>query len=120
MELFKGAVFDVSELAEQLKVSNSHDILFKKSELDSIEKRPLLPFTVGQIGLIGGSGLLNGLIECDTPHVLKGRIVKEVRESVKESENKSGRKGKTCEVTETVVNRMEFNVLTTEGIKKLA
>ena len=120
VELFKGAVFDVAELAEQLKVSNSHDILFKKSELDSVEKRPLLPFTVGQIGLIGGSGLLNGLIECDTPHVLKGRIVKEVRENVKEAESGSGRKGKTCEVTETVVNRMEFNILSVNGIKKLA
>lgn len=38
VELFKGAVFDVAELAEQLKASDSHDILFKKSGLDSLEK----------------------------------------------------------------------------------
>ncbi len=37
--------------------------------------RPAL--SIGQVGLIGGSGLINGLMECDYPHIVKGRIIKE-------------------------------------------
>lgn len=40
-------------------------------------KRPPLPLSIGQVGLIGGSGLINGLMECDYPHIVKGRIIKE-------------------------------------------
>ena len=54
-------------------------MLPQQSALDGREKRPPLPLTIGQIGLVGGSSLINGLIECDAPHVLKGRVVKAVR-----------------------------------------
>ena len=91
--------------------SKSLDALFEKSALDSMEKRPLLPLNVGQVGLIGGSGLINGYVDCDRPHVIKGRIVKEIKRSENELEGT---------VTETRVNRMVFNILTPDGIKKLA
>lgn len=120
VDIFKGAVFDVEELAEQFRNSKSISCLFQKNELDTMERRPLLPFTIGQIGLIGGSGLLNGLIECDNPHILKGRIIKETRQDVKESENSKGKKGTVSEMTETTVNKMVFNILTVDGMKTLA
>ena len=60
VDLFKGAVFNLGELKRQLAMSKSMDFLFERSSLDSREKRPLLPLNVGQVGLIGGSGLING------------------------------------------------------------
>jgi len=120
VEIFKGAVFNVDELSEQFLNSKSIRCLFEKNELDTMEKRPLLPFTIGQIGLIGGSGLLNGLIECDAPHILKGRIIKETRQEIKEQEGCKGKKGTVTEMTETTVNKMIFNILTVNGMKTLA
>lgn len=122
VDIFKGAIFDVEELAEKFRNSRSIQGLFEKNELDTMERRPLLPFTIGQIGLIGGSGLLNGLIECDTPHILKGRIIKEIRQDVKESEKGHGKdkKNTVSELTETTVNKMVFNILTIDGMKTLA
>ena len=109
VELFKGAVFNMGELKRQLAGSKSRDFLFEKSVLDARETRPLLPLNTGQIGLIGGSGLINGYIDCDSPHILKGRIIKET----KKYDN-----GDT--LSQTHVNKMVFNVLTPQGFKSLA
>ena len=114
--LFKGAMFDVAELAEQLKASNTIEKLFKDNALDSSGKRPLLPFTIGQIGLIGGSGLIDGYINCSVPHVLKGQVIKER----KEMDRKEDFKGRTTELTEVVVNKMNLKVLTIDGVKTLS
>ena len=67
VELFKGAVFNVSELADQLKKSPSIERLFEERTLDNRERRPLLPLNLSQVGLVGASGMMNGLVECDTP-----------------------------------------------------
>ena len=76
-----------------------------------MEKRPLLPLNIGQVGLIGGSGLINGYVDCEEPHVIKGRVIKEV---------KRYRDTEQGTLTETRVNRMLFNILTPEGVKRLA
>ena len=102
-------VYDTLFRPRQLAMSKSMDFLFERSSLDSREKRPLLPLNVGQVGLIGGSGLINGYIDCENPHILKGRIIKEI----KKSDN-----GDT--ISETHVNKMVFNVLTPQGFKSLA
>ena len=83
VNVFKGAQFNVHELAEQLNHSTSFSRLFEKNKLDSAGKRPLLPLSLGQVGLIGGSGLINGLVECDSPHIIKGRIVTRKRFSLR-------------------------------------
>lgn len=113
-EIFKGAVFNVAELSEQLKNSKSIERLFENTVLDKRERRPLLPLTLSQIGLVGASGMMNGLIKCDNPHVIKGRIVKEKKSKFSTEENKG-------EVTlrEITSNKLVFNVLTPEGIKFL-
>lgn len=117
--LFKGAEFNVAELAEQLSKSNSFSRLFEKSKLDSEIKRPLLPLNIGQVGLIGGSGLINGLVECDTPHIIKGRIVKE---NTITKEDNMNNKGETIGETiyETRSNKMIFNLLTPQGFLSLS
>jgi hypothetical protein len=119
VEIFKGAEFNVAELAEQLKRSTSFSKLFEKSRLDSSIKRPLLPLNIGQVGLIGGSGLINGLVECETPHIIKGRIIKENNVRKEENLNSIGQVMSTT-VFETRTNKMIFNILTPEGLKSLS
>ena len=111
VEVFKGAKFNLGELQRQLAKSKSINLLFEKSRIDAIEKRPLLPLNIGQVGLIGGSGLINGYVDCENPHIIKGRVIKEVKKYENEEENT---------LTETRVNRMLFNVLTPDGLKRLA
>jgi len=116
---FKGAQFNVHEMAEQLKRSTSFSKLFEKNKLDSSYKRPLLPLNLGQVGLVGGSGLINGLVECDTPHIIKGRIVKE---NIVSQEEKLNTKGEVMSTTviETHSNKMIFNLLTPQGFISLS
>jgi hypothetical protein len=116
VEIFKGAEFNVAELAEQLKNSKSFSKLFQKNRLDDMTKRPLLPLNIGQVGLIGGSGLINGLVNCETPHIIKGKIVKETfvtggGDSISQDAR---------QVSETTTNRMIFNLLTPDGFKSLS
>ena len=115
---FKGERFNQRELEQQLRRSDSFAQMMARSELDSGVKHPLLPLSISQIGLIGGSGMINGLIECDTPHIIKGRIIKVVR---MESEEKFNYRGDHMgsEITETISNKMIFNVLTPNGFKAL-
>jgi hypothetical protein len=119
VNVFKGSEFNVSELAQQLKKSNSFSRLFEKSKLDSTIKRPLLPLNVGQVGLIGGSGLINGVVECDTPHILKGRIVKEITTRAEENLDNQGRLISTT-LYEVRSNKLIFNLLTPQGFISLA
>ena len=115
---FKGERFNQKELEQQLRRSDSFAQMMARSELDSGVKHPLLPLSISQIGLIGGSGMINGLIECDTPHIIKGRIIKVVRT---ESEEKFTYRGDHMgsEIKETISNKMIFNVLTPNGFKAL-
>ena len=117
--LFQGAKFNKKELEQQLRRSGSFaQMMSQGSELDDGNKRPLLPLSISQIGLVGGSGMINGLIECDHPHIIKGRIVKVVRT---ETEDKFNYKGDHmgAEIHETISNKMIFNILTPKGFKAL-
>jgi len=114
VELFKGAVFNVNELADQLKKSPSIERLFEERTLDNRERRPLLPLNLSQVGLVGASGMMNGLVECETPHIIKGRIVKEKKTKIGIEDDK----GKTA-VREITSNRLIFNVLTPTELKSL-
>ena len=119
VEVFKGEKFNEKELERQLSHSDSLKRLMNaRSDLDRGTKHPLLPLSIGQIGLVGGSGLINGLIECDTPHIIKGRIVKV--KNVEREEKFNARGFHTgAEVKEVVSNKMIFNVLTPKGFKSL-
>ena len=116
---FMGERFNQKELEQQLKRSNSFQQLMARSELDNDVKRPPLPLSIGQIGLVGGSVMINGLVRCNFPHVIKGRIVKVIRT---ETEEKFSAEGKHLgsEIRETIANKMIFNVLTPNGFKSLA
>ena len=115
---FMGERFNQKELEQQLRRSGSFARMMARSELDSGAKRPLLPLSIGQIGLVGGSGMINGLIACDSPHVIKGRIVKTV---CVESEDRLTADGRHIGVIEKEVisNKMIFSVLTPKGFRAL-
>lgn len=120
VEVFRGERFNEKELERQLTHSGSFtQLLHAKSALDSAEKRPLLPLSIGQIGLIGGSGMINGLIECQTPHIIKGRIVKVKNTDREEQFDQRGNHTGT-QVREVVSNKMIFNVLTPNGFLALS
>lgn len=119
VEIFKGELFNEKELERQLSHSDSlKRMISARSDLDRGTKHPLLPLSIGQIGLVGGSGLINGLIKCDTPHIIKGRIVKVKNVEREEKYNTRGfHTG--AEIREVVSNKMVFNVLTPKGFKAL-
>ncbi|MDR0863029.1 MAG: class I SAM-dependent methyltransferase [Oscillospiraceae bacterium] len=119
VEMFKGAVFNEVELARQLKASKSFDALLQNKSASEGVHRPPLPFSIAQLGLIGGSGLINGLIECDTPHIIKGRVVKTARTTATTNRDDYGNVTSE-EIKETISNKMIFNILTPEGFKSLA
>lgn len=106
---FRGSVFDVEALAEQLKSSDSLDILFESSRLENRTRNPLLPLNLSQIGLVGASGLMNGLVDCEHPHVIKGRIVREK----KQKNIPTDRKG-IAQISEVESNKIIFNILTAD------
>ena len=118
VKTFRGEKFNEKELERQLGRSDSFQRMMARSELDSGVKRPPLPLSISQIGLIGGSGLINGLIECGTPHVIKGRIVKVTRNETEEQFDAKGRHT-GAELHETITNKMIFNILTPNGFKAL-
>lgn len=118
VKTFRGEKFNKKELERQLGRSDSFQRMMARSELDSGVKRPPLPLSISQIGLIGGSGLINGLIEYGTPHVIKGRIVKVTRNETEEQFDAKGRHT-GAELHETITNKMIFNVLTPNGFKAL-
>ena len=115
---FKGELFNKKELERQLLRSDSFQRMMSHSELDSGVKRPPLPLSISQIGLIGGSGMINGLIQCDTPHIIKGRVVKVTRTETEERFSPSG-KYLGSEIRETITNKMIFNILTPNGFRAL-
>ena len=54
VEIFKGERFNERELERQLSQSDSiRRLMNARSSLDRADKRPLLPLSIGQIGLVG-------------------------------------------------------------------
>lgn len=110
-DLFRGSSIDLDSLKKFMQTDGLDEAFLKESKESNIkETRPLLPFNIGQIGLILTSGCLDGKIE-ETKghyHAIKGRVVsvetkKTVRENRIEKENiiKS--------------NKIQINVLSPDG-----
>lgn len=122
VKIFRGSVLDESDILEivsETKLMNN--FLLKQNQESNPEynkQQPLLPFSLGQIGLVLTSGCLDGVIE-ELPgqyHVIKGAVKKEsVHEIIK---------GKTKEEDKEVIthlNKVEIKILTPDGeIKILA
>lgn len=112
---FRGSVFDTAELSEYLKTSDSLGLLFEEKMLESRVLKPLLPLNLSQIGLVGASGLMNGLVDCEHPHVIKGRVIKQKKTNLMASGDSD-----KAELREAESNKMIFNILTPDGYIKVS
>lgn len=113
IDMFKGSVLDMDELFNIVNTSGCIDAFFDKQNVDKIHentKQPLLPFNVGQIGLVLTSGCLDGVIDEGDGHchLVKGRVSKK-------SDVKRDVSNGVVEETEVVSNRVEINVMLPNG-----
>ena len=115
IEKFRGTVMDDVELQEAFIESNAMKTFWKEQEVEKLsetKKKPLLPFTIGQLGLILTSGCLDGVVqeEDGCAHCVKGRVVK-----VTESKRDFNEDGQTVDVVETTRNRVEISMFLPDG-----
>ena len=116
INLFRGSVLDEAELTEIIMKDGLYDEFFKTVENEYAEedKRPLLPFNIGQVGLILSSGSLDGVVEEDggTVHIIKGMTIKE-SDTVTEQTIENGRT--ITQSTETIRNKVQITALGADG-----
>lgn len=113
IELFKGSSLDLEEVENIIDKSSLMNKMWDSQKAEKLEeniKNPLLPFNIGQLGLVLTSGCLDGIVDegDGNKHLIKGRVSKFTQEVETESE-------KGLEVTETIVNKVEINVLMPNG-----
>ena len=118
VQTFRGSKLDETEFAAMYEKSNATEAFLKEQQVEKLSdnaKSPLLPFNVGQLGLILTSGCLDGVIDegNGTSHAVKGRVIKkrDVQREVDTDKDK-------IDVTEIVANRVEINAFLADGTYK--
>jgi hypothetical protein len=112
LEMFRGSELDKSDV-----LSACEDTMidsFMDAQLDPLvvkDQSPLLPFNIGQVGLVLTSGCLDGVIEEmeGINHVIKGMTTKVV------STNREDLEDNKIKCTETINNQVKINVFTADG-----
>ena len=112
LELFRGSELDICDVFEACQ-DNMLDN-FIEAQTDPLvvkDQSPLLPFNIGQVGLVLTSGCLDGVIEEmeGINHVIKGMTTK-VR-----SVNREEMDDDKIRCTETINNQVKINVFTADG-----
>lgn len=111
-ELFRGSALDVSELESIVKNDTLMESFFKKQEIETNEQnaRPLMPFNMGQIGLVLTSGCLDGTVEEyeGQYHAIKGMVTKIKHEDSDIDNNEES-------ILETISNKVQINIVTPDG-----
>lgn len=113
IETFRGSVLDMEELHYLVNNSGALDEMINNQHVEKIGEsstRPLLPFNIGQIGLVLTSGCLDGIIDEGDGHyhLVKGQVSKksDVESSVSDG---------IIDETEIISNRVEINILLPNG-----
>ena len=112
LEYFRGSELDIEDV---LNAANDNMIdNFMNAQMDPLvvkDQAPLLPFNIGQVGLVLTSGCLDGVIE-EMPginHVIKGMTTKVI------STNREDLDDNKIKCTETINNQVKINVFTADG-----
>jgi len=118
IDIFRGSVLDPNELLSIIQNSGCMDEFWKNQRVEKLSessKQPLLPFNIGQIGLVLTSGCLDGIIdEGDGKyHLIKGKVSKQ--SNVERNYNSDTE----IETQETISNRVEINVVLPNGEYKV-
>lgn len=122
---FRGSVLDANEAEEYFARSISAAAFWKDQSYNRTvedKARPLLPFSVGQLGLVLTSGCLDGIIDegYGYKHVVKGRVIKKTdTEEIPYagSYNENTGRGRSL-VVDTIRNRVEINAFLPDGTYK--
>ena len=115
---FRSGTLTDSELNYLTKHSEAMNHFWKdqNTEKKSTEDtHPLLPFNVGQLGLVLTSGCLDGVVEepGNCSHVVKGRVIK-----VDDSTTHFNEDNTQVEITTTTSNRVEISMFLPDGTYK--
>ena len=111
-DFFRGSALDEEELLNLIANSGLMNSFWEKSiNIEKQSTRPLLPFNMGQIGLVLTSGCLDGIVEEyeGQYHAIKGMVTK-IRH------NDTTDEGNNEEVNvETISNKVQINIVTPDG-----
>lgn len=112
---FRGGKLDIGEMNLLFSMSSIMKDFWKKQQIDRISNRtarPLLPFSIGQLGLVLTSGCLDGVIEepDNCSHVVKGRVIKVV-----DTEREINDTRDQVEISSTTSNRVEISMFLPDG-----
>lgn len=111
-EYFRGSILDEEELLNLVESSGLKKSFWKAQEIEdkTNTSRPLLPFNMGQVGLVLTSGCLDGTVEeyIGQCHAIKGMVTKirNVEDNVEENEET---------FIETISNKVQINLVTPDG-----
>lgn len=115
IELFRGGTIRANDIAKIVSEDGLYDDFFKKINNHKIltDTQPLLPFNIGQVGLILTSGKLDGVVEepGDRYHVIKGRTIKYV-------EHLQGSMTSDEDRVDKISNRVQINAFGADGLFK--
>ena len=117
LKLFRGSILDDEEIDNIILNDGLYSDFYADVQQTSslTDTRPLLPFNIGQIGLILSSGSLDGVVEeaNGVRHVIKGMTVKE-SDTVTES-SVDARGNAVIESTTTVRNKVQISAFGADG-----
>ena len=118
VEKFRGGAITDHEITQVYSSTQTMNDFLNDQEINLTgikTQRPLLPFTVGQIGLILTSGFLDGIIDEGNgyKHVVKGRVRKFTENDVEIEHGKN-----KMNVDEVTGNRVEINLFLPDGTFK--
>ena len=121
VQIFYGSVFNEIELARQLETSGLVKKMYREENmLDRLDKQPLLPLKVGQVGLIAGSGMINGYADCESPHIIKGYMEPQETITITSELQSSKRAPKIMYQHNKKSHQLKINILTPHGLKSLS
>ena len=115
---FRGSEFNEEEVVELYSTSKCTSDFWKAQTVEKLsesKERPLLPFSIGQLGLVLTSGCLDGIVDEGNgyKHVVKGRVIKRVDryENLDRNTNR-------VQVESTTSKRVEINAFLADGTYK--
>lgn len=114
IEIFRGSILDSAQLLKMVNSSGCMNEFWKNQHVEKLyesTKQPLLPFNIGQIGLVLTSGCLDGVIDEGNGnyHLIKGKVSKQ--SSIEQNYDDNSQ----LETQETISNRVEINVILPNG-----
>ena len=112
LEFFRGSKLDVEDILEAANNNLINNFTSNQTKpLVVKDQSPLLPFNIGQVGLVLTSGCLDGVVEemDGVYHIIKGMTTKLTTTENDDSEEDQ------IKSTETISNQVKINVFTADG-----